>query len=702
MKSMSSEPSKPAESHRSGLTVARSLGAGAKVALIGGAALASAESFMSVARVWRHYDGTVPLASAAFAALGKAAVTHTLFWLPVMLVCALVGRLCWRRGASPRPEPFLAALFVALAGLVVIPVDLAMVQRDTTFMVWAACAVCVALAVGVYLLMRWAANRLGLGRFRRAVNAVAAVALTLTVVSGIALVSSPEFNAAGHRVAGRAHSGTATDRPHVLWIVLDTTRADRTSLLGERAGLTPFLAEFASKSLVFDWAFSNGMWTGPGHASMFTGLSVREHGVDRGHELLEDRFQTVAQVLSDQGYATAVFTNNPWISPATRLARGFEDYCPVWQLRGLSRFSLQQLCERRGITPPVPWLDPDFGAALTNQLVADWVDRKLEGGRPLFVFVNYMEAHAPYRVPKPFRRMFLTDEQVDRSYDLRRVYQDLVLTMHQRFNIDGPESLRPSDRQVLKGQYQAAVRYLDHRVGEAVGIFEQRGLLDNTLVIVTSDHGEYLDTHGMWAHTFLAYNDLIHVPLLIREPRRQQGRRVNTPVLLSDLYPTVLQTVLGTSEPGPGYGARNLLNLPEADHASRIVVSEYNGPDQTTLSRALASGSEVVAQRTGAQIAAQDGRFKYLRSITGFEELYDLQHDPGELHNLIAEQPDRARRLADYIDQWREAVPKFEISQQLSAPEIDPAAARALQSLGYIGEVSDRPSTPSLPGTPEP
>ena len=699
---MNLDTCEPVGSHKPGLTLARSLGVGAKVAIVGGAALASAESIMSSAFVWKHYDGTVPLASAAFAALGKAAVTHTLFWLPVMLVCALVGWLCWHRGPSPRPEPFLVALFVALAGLVVIPLDLAIIERDTTFMVAAAGVASVALAVGVYPLMRLAVKRLGPGRFQRAVNVVTTVALALTAISGIALVGSPEFNAAGHRVSGRAHGGTATDRPHVLWIVLDTARADRTSLLRDSAAVTPFLGELASKSLVFDWAISNGMWTGPGHASMFTGLSVREHGVDRGHELLEDRFQTVAQVLSDDGYATAAFTNNPWISPATRLARGFQDYCPVWQPRSLSRFSLQQLCERYGITPPVPWLDPDFGAALTNQLMADWVDRKLAAGQPLFVFVNYMEAHAPYRVPKPFRRMFLTDQQVDRSYDLRRVYQDLVFTMHQRFNIDGPESLPPSDRDVLKGQYQAAVRYLDHRVGEAVGIFEQRGLLDNTLVIVTSDHGEYLDTHGMWAHTFLAYNDLVHVPLLIREPGRQQGRRVSTPALLSDLYPTVLQTVLGTSDPGPGYDARNLLDLPGADPAPRIAVSEYNGPDQTTLSRALASGSEVVARRTGAQIAAQNGRFKYLRSITGFEELYDLRHDPGELHNLIAEQPDQARRLADYIDQWREMVPKFEVSQQVSVPEMDAATAKALQSLGYVGGSSDHPSTTSLPATTEP
>jgi arylsulfatase A-like enzyme len=354
--------------------------------------------------------------------------------------------------------------------------------------------------------------------------------------------------------------------------------------------------------------------------------------------------------------------------------------------RRCTRFSLDYLCEKWGITPRVPWLDPDVGAALTNYLIARWLDAKTESEAPLFLFVNYMEAHLPYRVPKPYRRSYMTEAQVDRSYDLcHRVYGPIVPALNLRFNLEGSDFFAAEDREVLKRQYEAAVRYLDDRVGELITIFERRGLLDNTLVVIASDHGEYLDTHGMWSHRMQLYDDVTHVCLMLRRPAEKGGTRASTPVLLSDLYGTVLNVTLGRSSGQPAFGTHDLLALTAmGNDRSRVVVTEYGGA-RDILERIRELDDAEVNHRAQPQVAAQDGRYKYIASADGQRELYDLVSDPTELHNVIDARPAEAERLARHLDQWREAVPVYQPSHPDARPMMDPEVADALRGLGYLG-----------------
>ena len=210
---------------------------------------------------------------------------------------------------------------------------------------------------------------------------------------------------------------------------------------------------------------------------------------------------------------------------------------------------------------------------------------------------------------------------------------------------------------MLQGQYDAVIRYLDDRVREVIGMFAQRGLLDNTLVVITSDHGEHLGTQGMWGHRFLTYQDLAHVTLQIREPQRQRGARISTPVQLSDLYATVLNATLRQPNANESSRACDLLALAERGGEPRVAICECDGPAPMNLKWFEGRTDAAVLHRMTPQIAAVDQRFKLIRSADGRRELYDLLADPGELHNLIDQRPDEAERLDAHIRAWLEATP---------------------------------------------
>ena len=660
--------------------------AGSCVAIIGSSMVGICECTLAVLYGAGGVTGARVPAELVIACVGMACVTHLLVWWPVMLLCALALAVAVHRKASPKPEGLLCAVFAAVSGFVVVPADLELVHADSGLnKSVGVCGVGLA-AVVAYIAVRKLHSTLGPVPFRRLGLTATCVCAGAVLGSGLFFVRSPLFDPARYRIPSGVRIATTHNRPHVLWIVLDTVRADRMSCHGYAAPTTPNLDQLSKTSVVFDHAIADGTWTVPAHASMFTGLSVREHGADHGHLRLDDRFKTVAESLLANGYATTCFSNNPFISRDTNLMKGFDTYYPMWHLRHFAWFSLTYLCEKWGITSFVPWLDPDFGAALTNYSVDHWLDGRDHTDGPLFVFVNYMEGHLPYRIPRSYRELFMTDEEAGRSYDLRfQAHGNIINALDLRFNIEGPGFLAASDRQILESQYHAAIRYLDDRTHELIEMFRHRGLLDNTLLVITSDHGEYLDTHGLWAHRFLAYQDLAHVALLLREPGRgQTPRRVSAAVQLSDLHATVLRTALGNDPALAELRGHDLLADADKDDQTRVVITEYNGPSAQTQAHIRQRGTPSALRLATPQIAAQDGRYKYIQSRDGRQELYDLSVDPHEGRNLIDEQPDIAGRLREHIVEWLARVPPHPGSDAGTEPTASEAVLRALRSLGYV------------------
>ncbi len=614
------------------------------------------------------------------AALCETLLTHAILWIPVtwILYAAL------RPLAPGRAVPFAGglALALALAGTV-----LAWLHWSAG---WSAGAVAGALvAAGVAGLLvavgvSWLAG-LSPGAAQRLLRVPALVVGATLLVTAPFFYGSALSNPGADRPFALETSGTRPTRPHVLWIVLDTARADRMSVHGHEVETTPFLDAFAARATVFDAAQADGTWTSPSHASMFTGLPVRAHGVGRTVLGLDPRFETVASRLARGGYVTGSFSNNPLVDRNTGIAAGFETVQVPYHLRRLGRTSIEIAVERLGWKPPLPWLDRDLGAALTQDLVADWLGEVLPGGRPVFLFVNYIEAHLPWTIPERARRALLDPAVSARSRELRwGPYGDLDQALNERVAYEGAGFVTPADREILLQQYDATIRYLDDRVAELLQGFERAGLLDDTVVVITSDHGEYLGTHDLWSHLYRSYTDLTHVTMIVRDPGVAEGERRLEPVQLSDLAPTVLRRTLGV-RPKPGAG--------------RDLLARRSGPPPVVFSEAGRMGA--FGQGAGGQfrvadtprgrelarseVAVRDDRFTLVVPERGAPELYDRHADPGEAHDVRGRHPEVVQRLRGELRRFERRVRPYEPAE---AQELDPDSAlgQALKALGYLSD----------------
>jgi arylsulfatase A-like enzyme len=424
--------------------------------------------------------------------------------------------------------------------------------------------------------------------------------------------------------------GPAPARPNVLLIVMDTVRADHLSSYGYPKRTAPNLERLASEGVLFEQAISAGSWTLPSHATLFTGLYARDHLTTAANWKLDAGFETLAEVLGAAGYRTAGFSNNPWISDAFGLTQGFATFLDMW--RDSSR--------RR---------DGDDGAARTNELVLDWLD-SAGRDRPFFVFVNFMEPHLPYAPPEAFARRFVPGgTPPDLLAELRGWKHPRELGYVLRVPGYG---VTPEQFRILGALYDAEIACLDSKIDDLVRGLEARGLLDDTLLIVTADHGEHLGDHELMDHKMSVYDALIHVPLILRYPPRvPQGVRIRGLVQTNDVFPTVLG-LCGVARKAP----RGAFPLPlrEADTVRDRAVTEFGPPTEfLRIANGQFPGSSL-SRFDRSLVAIRESRYKYIWSSDGRSELYDLVSDPGEDHDLAAEREGVRQRLHERLVTFRE------------------------------------------------
>lgn len=427
------------------------------------------------------------------------------------------------------------------------------------------------------------------------------------VVAAVALVA-----AAAYRIAAKP---SRPARPNVLLIVMDTTRADRCSIGGYERPTTPRLAEFAKDGVTFRDAWTPANWTGPSHASLFTGLSPEHHGFHRGtRPFLPDGADTLAVRLGGLGYATGCFTNNVTVSPEFGLAQGFDTFVPFY--------------ERPERT--TPW------ARETHEEAAAWARTQARDGKPFFLFINDMETHLPYVPPAAAAARFVRGTPTSDEMEAARRFG-----YPQFLGYDlGVVKLTDAQLRLMSDLYDAEVATLDAEVCDLLDTLRREGILDDTLVVITADHGENIGDHGFCEHSFSMYRTLLHVPLIMRMPGRFEGGRVVDDVVrMEDLYPTIVEAC-GAPVP-PGLDGASLAH----DVAGRVAVSRqpsrtdyaprlagfYPGADATKMLRAIDS--------------AYDGRFHLLRYSDGVEELFDLTGDPDELRDVSKTSPDVVVKL---------------------------------------------------------
>ncbi|HLK12241.1 MAG TPA: sulfatase [Candidatus Binatia bacterium] len=383
-------------------------------------------------------------------------------------------------------------------------------------------------------------------------------------------------------------SSPAPARPNIVVIVVDTLRADRLGTYGSSRNLTPFLDGLAARGAVFEHAFAPSAWTNPSVASLLTSRYPSQHHVSNFDSKLGDDEVTFAERLTASGWEAAGFSANFQLAAANGYAQGFatwRTFPETFKLRGPG---LRRAC--------VEWLD---GGA-----------RRV--GAPLLLYLQFMEPHAPYEPPPPFRERFALPERSGVS---------AAAANHKLLGLDWG-ALSADEVALLASLYDAEVAAADAELRALFDDLDARGVLRSAIVVVTADHGEEFREHGFLAHGVTLYQTVLHVPLLFIGPGIPAGRRVRENVSLIDLAPTLLDLAGLPAE--PRFEGRSLRPAFYGFGIERDVLAELPPWQEGTDWRQHAA-------------ALVRGPFKLLARPPNLRRafppvIYDLARDPREEH----------------------------------------------------------------------
>ena len=360
--------------------------------------------------------------------------------------------------------------------------------------------------------------------------------LTRTVMSCAAIVAS--VSCCQQPLSGTADLRQAA-RPNVVLISIDTLRADHLGVYGYSRDTSPAIDAFARDAHVYSNAFAPAPWTLPSHAGMLTGVHPFDIGIHHWNSSLPETVRTLAEILEANGYQTAAFVDSGpegFVGAGRGFARGFEEY---------------------NHAPFRDGLDVKYDIAVSTELASRWLSER-DGDRPFFLFLHTKSVHAlphdspctdhrcfPYDKPEPYRFQFIEEEQARFSWsDPERGSGQAYLWSWNRAILSGkedPKAFPTSELTVLKGLYDGGIAYTDAFIGQLLNSLADLDLLEDTLVILTSDHGEAFLEHNLFMHQEV-YEQLLHVPLIVRTPGIERGIEISELVSILDIVPTVLRT----------------------------------------------------------------------------------------------------------------------------------------------------------------
>jgi len=421
--------------------------------------------------------------------------------------------------------------------------------------------------------------------------------------------------------------------PNVLIVMMDTLRPDHLSSYGYERRTSPNLDELARQGVLFEQAFATSSWTLPSHASILTGQYPHEHGAETAR--YDGRYPTLPEVLRDRGYRTAAFSANLfWFTRQRGFGRGFLRFEDSFQ--SAADVALHTVYGRLYKS----WVWPHFSdgniparrlASDINESFLAWLGN--DRSRPFFAFLNYFEPHGPYLPPQPFRHRFSKKENP--GGELHG-----ILKGHR-------QHLSPEQLQGEIDAYDGAIAYMDHAFGKLLARLRLQGLDKDTIIVVTSDHGDGFEEHELVGHRANLYSELIRAALVVRWPQKiPQGLRVARPVsnawiaaTLEDLLQVHLKTF-----PGPSLA-----------EAWKEPDEEANWPYPIQQLAQMNSFREIdhVPAYYGAMTSVVTPEWHYIVHEKFGEELYDWPQDPQEQQDLAETQQgaEIANELSSYLTQ---------------------------------------------------
>jgi len=493
--------------------------------------------------------------------------------------------------------------------------------------------------------------------------------------------------------AFQEESASISRTPNIILVILDTVRADHLSCYGHEKPVTPVVDRVASEGMRFNHCISSAIWTLPSHASIFTGLYPIGHQVDFSNYHLAGEFQTLAEALKRKGYQTAGFVANPIISYENNFSQGFDYFKAygnnkitrtefyllgniLWQKSGLSKLFA------RKVYPP--FSQYQRGDDLVRDM-ENWFRIEYRQDKPFFLFLNFMDAHYPYQVPAQFKPDFSCPEP------------DYTFLNHKEKSIDyfrGKYKVGQAAIEKMRAYYTLSIAYADHCLGLFLDRLRERGLYDRLALIVSSDHGEYFGGHREFYHrlfhNFGIYNELIHVPLIIRYPPSVGGGIVVEDLVQNvDIMPTILDFAgidsLDADYPLQG---RNLFDLAQSG-GRRYALSQFTNPpvedilDERQKHRVRKIYPNVdLKEWFKGYSALQDGEFKFVQDAEGREYFFNLAADPGESRDAAAGHGQEKKNMRERLKAWEQDL-MDQAPKNISIirnPEIE----EKLEALGYI------------------
>ena len=449
----------------------------------------------------------------------------------------------------------------------------------------------------------------------------------LCLLSILAAVSSGR-QAVGEYRAVAALPAPAPSARNVVLIVWDTVRAFNLSLYGYPRDTTPNLVRWARQGVTYKLALSPAPWTLPAHASFFTGqwpLRLNSHWKFK----LDAPYPTLAEYLASRGYQTTGFAaNTNCCSYETGLSRGFahfEDYSLTpWSLLGRTvpgNWVLTNILSH-GDFYNKKWIGlQSRGAREINAAFLDWLSRR-RSDRPFFAYLNYFDAHEPYVPPPGYEGRF------GARLKTRADFQYLLDYVGEPKGSSYQKSIL-----MARNSYDDCIAFLDEQLGQLLDELQSQGLLDNTEVIITADHGEAFGDHGFYGHNYSVNLDEINVPLVILSPGAPPTQLVTNPVSLRDLPATVVDRLdLSAGSPFPGHSLALYWGLASGQPSPEMTTPAFSERAVKTL---IEARRRLVDGYPSFEMSLVARDHQYIRDSRGGEELHDLRHDPYGHFNLL-------------------------------------------------------------------
>ncbi|MEO8200433.1 MAG: sulfatase [Gemmatimonadota bacterium] len=480
-------------------------------------------------------------------------------------------------------------------------------------------AVVLAIGLGIQLTRMILAHPTG---FRRLVHRTVLPVLAVVILSGASIGIARTLK---ERRELAALPSAASGSPNVLLIIWDTVRGQNLSVYGYERPTSPFLSTLASEGTRFDRAIATAPWTLPSHGAMFTGQRPRNLVINIMKPIM-DTFPTLAGALAAHGYATGGFVANMAFTTREHgLSRDFAHYDDYPLTLGTvivsSRLGKAIMDQERVRALLGYWNELDRkSAADVNDQFLSWLGQGKD--RPFFAFLNYYDAHRPYIAVEPFKSQFVRDSSS--RFQPR--------TSHLNFKDASRDEIRWTE-----DNYDAALAYQDEQVRLLIEELRSRGMLENTLVIVSSDHGEHFGDHGRLGHMNSLYRQLLQVPLIMRLPGRVPANKVvTTPVSLRDLPRTIL-SITGIADTG------GIPGVPMTRYWNGVPSDRSSAPEPVF--------SEVGTRFGMGPYSLIDRGYHYIgwQGQIRASQLYHLANDP--LENVdLAQHPEGAALMPAFLE----------------------------------------------------